>query len=96
MVRVDALAREYAWACALLPPEEMSLAYEKASGRRVDPARLRFYELLSIVKMLAIMHTGIRAFLDGRSRDLRMAIFDHQIPFLHAALAVLRRWLPGA
>lgn len=84
------------WACALLPPEEMSLAYEKASGRRVDPARLRFYELLSIVKMLAIMHTGIRAFLDGRSRDLRMAIFDHQIPFLHAALAVLRRWLPGA
>ena len=80
---------------ALLPPEELSLAYEKASGRRVDPDRLHFYAVLSIVKMVAIMHTGVRAFLDGRAKDLRMAIFDHQLPFLHAALAMLRRWLPG-
>jgi aminoglycoside phosphotransferase (APT) family kinase protein len=83
------------YAAALLPPEVMAAEYEKASGRRVDPERLRFYELLSIVKMTAIMHTGIRAFRDGRAGDLRMAIFDHQLPFLHAALAMLRRWLPG-
>ncbi len=80
---------------ALLPPEELAEHYTKASGRRVDPERLRFYELLTVVKMIAIMHTGIRAFRDGRTRDLRMAIFDHQLPFLHAALAMLRRWLPG-
>jgi aminoglycoside phosphotransferase (APT) family kinase protein len=83
------------FASALLPPEALAEHYTKASGRRVDPERLRFYELLSVVKMIAIMHTGIRAFRDGRARDLRMAIFDHQLPFLHAALAMLRRWLPG-
>jgi hypothetical protein len=44
--------------------------------------------------MAAIMVTGIRAFNDGRSRDLRMAIFDHQLPFLCALLAVQRGWLP--
>ncbi len=69
--------------------------YDAASGRNVDADRLRLFEVLSIVKMIAIMHTGIRAFRDGRTRDLRMAIFDHQLPFLHAALAMLRRWLPG-
>jgi len=42
---------------------------------------MRFYDLLALVKMIAIMHTGIRAFVDGRSRDLRMAIFDTSFPF---------------
>lgn len=79
----------------LLLPAELEAEYAKASGRRVDAERMRFYELLTVVKMIAIMHTGIRAFRDGRTRDLRMAIFDHQLPFLHAGLAMLRRWLPG-
>ena len=78
-----------------MPPEALADEYAQASGRRVDPDRLRFYEVLSLVKMIAIMHTGIRAFRDGRARDLRMAIFDHQLPFLYAGLAMLRRWLPG-
>jgi hypothetical protein len=56
--------------------------------------RLRYWEVLAVVKMIAIMMTGIRAFADGRTRDLRMAIFDHQLPFLHALLAGLRGWLP--
>jgi aminoglycoside phosphotransferase (APT) family kinase protein len=82
------------FAAALLPQEEFVAAYEAASGRSVEPARLQFYTILSIVKMLAIMLTGIRAFCDGRTRDLRMAIFDHQAPFLLALLAVERGWLP--
>ena len=55
---------------------------------------LRYYEVLAVVKMAAIMLTGIRAFRDGRTTDLRMAIFDHQLPFLHALVAALRGWLP--
>ena len=54
---------------------------------------MTFYRLLTVVKMIAIMRTGLRAFGDGRTRDLRMAIFDHQIPFLYALLAVVRGWL---
>jgi aminoglycoside phosphotransferase (APT) family kinase protein len=82
-------------ASGLVPPSEFSALYAKASGREVDPERLRFYELLSLVKMSAIMLTGIRAFRDGRTADLRMAIFDHQLPFLMAGLAVLRGFLPA-
>jgi aminoglycoside phosphotransferase (APT) family kinase protein len=106
MVHLGDPVEDLAWCCShlwraqtpraacLAPPAELISLYERASGRRVDPERLRFYEVLAIVKMIAIMMTGVRAFQDGRTRDLRMAIFDHQLPFLHALLAALRGWLP--
>jgi aminoglycoside phosphotransferase (APT) family kinase protein len=81
-------------AACLATPAELVALYEEASGHPVDPATLRWYEVLAVVKMAAIMLTGIRAFADGRTADLRMAIFDHQLPFLHALLAALRGWLP--
>ncbi len=83
------------YASGLMPPDEFASAYAAASGRAVDPERLKFYSVFSVVKMMAIMLTGIRAFTDGRSKDLRMAIFNHQLGFLHALLAVTRGWLPG-
>jgi aminoglycoside phosphotransferase (APT) family kinase protein len=84
-----------AWASALLPPEEFAARYAAASGRAADPERLRFYDVLAIVKMSAIMMTGIRAFRSGRTGDIRMAIFDHQLPFLYALLGMARGWLAG-
>ena len=81
------------WASALLTPEEFAARYAAASGRTADPERLRFYDVLALVKMSAIMLTGIQAFRDGRTRDLRMAIFDHQLPFLQALLGMARGWL---
>lgn len=77
-------------ASCLVPAEELARLYSEASGRAADPTRLAFYEVLALVKMSAIMLTGIRAFRDGRTPDLRMAIFDHQLPFLMAGLAMLR------
>jgi aminoglycoside phosphotransferase (APT) family kinase protein len=84
------------WAAALLEPDDFVSEYERASGRRVDPESLHWYAVFSVVKMAAIQLTGIRSFNDGRSRDLRMAIFDHQLPFLCALLAVQRGWLPAS
>lgn len=81
-------------AACLASPDELVALYEAASGRSIDRAALRWFEVLAVVKMAAIMLTGIRAFRDGRSHDLRMAIFDHQLPYLHALLAALRGWLP--
>lgn len=81
------------YAGALLPPEELVAAWEAATGRAADPRRLEFYGVLAIVKMIAIMLTGLRAFRDGRSTDLRMAIFDHQLPYLHLMLGMVRGWL---
>ena len=81
------------YASALLPAEEFAARYAAVARRTVDAERLRFYDVLAIVKMSAIMLTGIQAFRDGRTADLRMAIFDHQLPFLHALLGMLRGWL---
>ena len=81
-------------AASLVAPDAWLELYAAAAGRRVEPERLRFWELLAAVKMIAIQMTGIRAFADGRSADLRMAIFDHQLAFLHALVVGLRGWLP--
>jgi aminoglycoside phosphotransferase (APT) family kinase protein len=78
------------FASGLLEPEAFAAAYAEAAGRAVDPERWRFYDVLAVVKMIAIMLTGIRAFSDGRARDLRMAIFDHQLPGLYLLLAMTR------
>jgi aminoglycoside phosphotransferase (APT) family kinase protein len=83
------------FASGLVPPAELAALYAAASGRAVDEDRLRFYEVLAVVKMIAIMLTGVRAFIDGRTRDVRMAIFDHQLPFLHLMLAMLRNLFAG-
>jgi aminoglycoside phosphotransferase (APT) family kinase protein len=83
------------FASALLPPDEMAARYAAAAGRAADPERLRFYDVLTIVKMIAIMQTGIRAFNDGRTSDLRMAIFDHQLPYLLVMLAVTLDFFGG-
>jgi len=84
------------YASALLPPEEFAARWAEASGRAADPERLRFYEVLAFVKMIAIMLSGLDAFRSGRTTDLRMAIFDHQLPFLHLLLGMTRGWLAGA
>jgi len=83
------------FASALLPPDEMAAIYSAAAGRTADPERLRFYDVLTIVKMIAIMQTGIRAFNDGRTSDLRMAIFDHQLPYLLVMLAMTLDFFGG-
>lgn len=80
-------------AAGLMSPEDFAARYAAASGRTVDADRLRFYDVLAVVKMIAIMLTGIRAFRDGRTVDLRMAIFDHQLPYLYLMLGMARGWL---
>ena len=83
------------FASGLLDPDEFVARWAAAAGRTPDPARLHFYGVLAIVKMAAIMLTGLRAFRDGRTRDLRMAIFDHQLPYLYLLLGMLRGWIGG-
>ena len=56
------------FAGAMVAPEELSPPpMRAASGRAVDAERMAFYRVLAVVKMIAIMLTGIRAFRDGRT-----------------------------
>jgi aminoglycoside phosphotransferase (APT) family kinase protein len=80
-------------AAGLVEPDVLAARYAASTGRQVDPARLAFYDVLAIVKMMAIMMTGLRAYRDGRTTDPRMAIFDHQLSYLHLLLGMARGWL---
>ncbi len=71
----------------LLDPNDFTAWYQEAGGAKVDQDRLHFYEVLSGVKMASIMLTGVKAWHDGRTRDMRMAIFDQQVPGMYAAIA---------
>jgi aminoglycoside phosphotransferase (APT) family kinase protein len=70
----------------LVPIDEFRRMYEEAGGFDVDAARLAFYDLLSGVKMTAIMLTGLRAYAEGRTDDMRMAIFRHQLAGMNVVL----------
>jgi len=71
----------------LVEPEEFLAWYEQAGGARVSHDRLRFYSVLAGVKMAAIMLTGVKAWHDGRTRDMRMVFFDQQVPGMYAVIA---------
>jgi aminoglycoside phosphotransferase (APT) family kinase protein len=81
---------ESPYMCHLFERERLYARYEELSGRRVDPTRVHFYEVLATVKMAAIMLTGLHAFREGRTHDLRMALFDHQWAYMAAAIAQAR------
>jgi aminoglycoside phosphotransferase (APT) family kinase protein len=99
MVHIGDPLEDLAWAASrfwrgqtdmpgiLVEREKFFQFYIDAGGSPLDEARLRFYDLLAAVKMTAIMLTGMRAFADERTKDLRMAIFDHQLSGTHMILA---------
>ncbi|MFN2375817.1 MAG: phosphotransferase family protein [Candidatus Binatia bacterium] len=70
----------------LVPCEDFLRFYEQAGGFAVDRERLAFYDLLSGFKMAAIMRTGLRAFAESRTSDMRMAIFRHQLVGMNLVL----------
>lgn len=60
--------REYV--CGLLGRDELVASYEEASGRRVDPATLRWYEIYNAYKCIAItLATSVKAARDGANHQ---------------------------
>jgi aminoglycoside phosphotransferase (APT) family kinase protein len=56
--------------CGLMPREEFYEAYEQASGLAVDPARLRWYEILSrFVQVQTVLGTAYRVARLGKSHQ---------------------------
>lgn len=53
---------------------EMIARYERATGTRVDRARVHFYKVLGTVKMAAISLTGVKSFCEARSAEPTLAI----------------------
>ena len=64
--RLDNLA---GW-CSIDGP--MAERYTSQSGIAVDEERVRFYVILEQLKATLVGLTGLRAFADGRTSDLRL------------------------
>jgi aminoglycoside phosphotransferase (APT) family kinase protein len=54
--------------------------YRQASGREVDPERMRWRRVLGYVRLAYFALSGTRAFDGGRSDDLRLAALRLQLP----------------
>jgi aminoglycoside phosphotransferase (APT) family kinase protein len=75
--------------CQLLPRERFLTRYAVASGRVVDEARLRFWELFHQVRHTAIWLSSTAAYAAGRTRDLRLARMAYTLPTMRRLVANL-------
>jgi len=66
--------------------------YEARSGRPVDLEVVRTYAVLAALMLYAILTTGIRMYVDGRSTDVRMVWTRFALPALRQELAALMRY----
>ncbi len=88
------------WACmgyyevegliqGLMERDQFIAAYEQASGRRVDPAALRFWQVFSNLKMAAITLTGAERYVTGASRKNILALLPLLMPKIRQDLVEL-------
>lgn len=70
----------------LLPEREFLERYRAHTGLDVTEDAFRFWTVINHVRAAAIFLRGVRAFEDGRSRDLRLAALGHRSTQLLADL----------
>ena len=66
----------------LMGPREFVERYAAASGRTLSDSDAVFFIVLGCMKMIAILCTGIDAFMEGRNADPRLAWLSLAIPGL--------------
>lgn len=64
---------------SLLDRDEFVRRYAEATGVAYEPERLQFWEVLAGVKLSIIFLTGVRSFVDGRSRDMMALSFSGSV-----------------
>jgi len=60
----------------LMDRDEFLSSYEKLSGIHPNPESVLWWEVFGYVKLMAILSAGLRAYIDGRRDDVRLAIFE--------------------
>jgi aminoglycoside phosphotransferase (APT) family kinase protein len=111
MVHLGDPLEDVAWVCVrswrwagdarvggLMPREEFYQRYEEASGLKVDPESIRFWEVLGNLKLAVIFLTGARSFSEGRSKDAIHAFTAHLNPEIEVEILrlILARPAGGA
>lgn len=70
----------------LFDRQEFLRRYAERSGRRIDPDRLRYFEVLAAYKMLAINYAASRRVRAGEVSDIRTAIVALQSAATHMGM----------
>jgi aminoglycoside phosphotransferase (APT) family kinase protein len=70
----------------MLSQQEFLHIYQRLTGVEVSAEALRFWTVINHVKAASIFLRGTRAFEDGRSNDLRLAMLGHRSTQLLADL----------
>ncbi|MBG9388024.1 phosphotransferase family protein [Caenimonas aquaedulcis] len=68
--------------CGLMPRDALYDRYAAAAGRTVNRESVRYYEALSLFKVIAMNMSGARRIESGRSPDLRMTSLAFGLPQL--------------
>jgi len=71
----------------MMTPSNYVAAYEAASGQRVDPARLFFWQLFALVKLSAIMRSGSGTIAAKSLMSPSHALYSRGVACLDAAMA---------
>jgi len=76
------------WVCGLVPHDEFFERYESVSGLTVDPARLRFYQVLSCFAILvSTMASSYRIARLGKShQDILLTRVEGMVPVISRVL----------
>ncbi|MBI2890840.1 MAG: phosphotransferase family protein [Nitrospirae bacterium] len=75
-------------ASGLLPAETLYRTYQDLTGRTVDPARIRYYQVVGNVKMAVICLSGVKVFCSGKRAAAQLAVLGFLIPRLLEHLLV--------
>ena len=78
-------------ACALLERDWFYEQYAERTGREVNPERLRFWRVLSIVLVVTMCMGGMRRYHESKSDDVRNVWFQYMLPGLLESLLTLIR-----
>jgi aminoglycoside phosphotransferase (APT) family kinase protein len=79
-------------ACAVIDRPWFYAEYERLSGRSVDSEVVRTYSALGALMLIAILATGVRLYVDGKTTDVRQAWNRFAIPGLRQDLTRLMGW----
>ncbi|MBI2863474.1 MAG: phosphotransferase family protein [Chloroflexi bacterium] len=63
----------------LLSREEFLSSYEKLTGLHPKPESVLWWEVFGYAKLVAVFSAGLRAYVDGRRDDARLANFEFDI-----------------
>lgn len=73
-------------ACALLERDWFYEQYAERTGREIEPDRIRFWRVLSIVLVLTMCMGGMRRYHEDESDDVRNVWFQYMLPGLLESL----------